>query len=112
MGENQAISSIEILWEFTASYIGMEYREKVKPTKEAKEMRRKRKTCRLRSGRCWSLPHGLGVKYKEKPYYASPNNPAKPVLSAPAKSTELPKIERRHISPGIQCYAPDIQQLL
>lgn len=30
----------EILWEFTASYIGMEYREKVKPTKEAKEMRR------------------------------------------------------------------------
>lgn len=31
----------EILWEFTASYIGMEYREKVKPTKEAEEMRRK-----------------------------------------------------------------------
>ena len=28
-------------WEFTASYIGMEYREKVKPMKEAEKVRRK-----------------------------------------------------------------------
>ena len=28
-------------WEFTASYIGIRYREKVKPTKEVEEVRRK-----------------------------------------------------------------------
>lgn len=99
-------------WEFTATYIGMKYREKVKPTKEAKEMRRKTKEKiwqKLQEKVLRNMDNGTPVAAM---YGASLNNPAKQVLSAPAKSTLLPKTERRRISLGIQYYAPDIQQLL